>query len=253
MNTKVVVLGASGATGRLLVVKLLSKGIHVTAIVRNAQAFKTQLVKQVSCIDDLFIKLTIVEASISTIAHHDLSQHIIDCDAVLSCLGHNLTFSGMFGKPRRLVKDAVEKVSQITQSQPNEKRIKFILMNTTGNTNLDIPERPPLSQKIVVTALRYLLPPHADNEDAANYLRLDIGQNNQHIEWVVVRPDALIDQEQASPLDVFSSPTRNPIFDAGSTSRINVAHFMAELVVNDKLWTQWKGQMPVIYNQSKQE
>jgi hypothetical protein len=34
-------------------------------------------------------------------------------------------------------------------------------------------------------------------------------------------------------------------------SRINVAHFMARLAVEDELWQEWKGQMPVIYNKEQ--
>lgn len=97
--------------------------------------------------------------------------------------------------------------------------------------------------------LRGLLPPHVDNERAADFLRNEIGQNNQTIEWVAIRPDGLINEVNVTDYDVYESPIRNVIFDAGTTSRINVANFMAELVVNKNLWSQWKGKMPVIYNQ----
>jgi hypothetical protein len=46
------------------------------------------------------------------------------------------------------------------------------------------------------------------------------------------------------------SPTRSAIFDAGKTSRINVGHFMADLIAEPEIWQQWKGQMPVIYNKA---
>jgi len=42
--------------------------------------------------------------------------------------------------------------------------------------------------------------------------------------------------------------TRSALFASGVTSRINVAHFMANLITDDHLWQQWKGRMPVIYN-----
>ena len=48
--------------------------------------------------------------------------------------------------------------------------------------------------------------------------------------------------------DVHPSPTRSAIFNAGKTSRINVAHLMAELVLGDEVWERWRGQMPVLYN-----
>ncbi|VVE71978.1 NAD-dependent epimerase [Pandoraea anapnoica] len=38
------------------------------------------------------------------------------------------------------------------------------------------------------------------------------------------------------------------LFDAGWTSRINVAHFMADPMTLDGAWRQWRRQMPVLYN-----
>ena len=92
------------------------------------------------------------------------------------------------------------------------------------------------------------MPPHADNEQAADFLRLTIGQRHPAVEWAVVRPDTLLNLAEVTPYDIHKSPTRSAIFDPGKTSRINVAHFMAELIANDDLWQTWQGQMPVIYN-----
>lgn len=50
------------------------------------------------------------------------------------------------------------------------------------------------------------------------------------------------------PLDTLAAERRSGAL-AGETSRINVAHFMADLITDDGLWSRWKGQMPVIYNQ----
>ena len=132
---KALVLGASGATGRLLVNILLQKDIEVIAIVRNANSLTN--------IDSSHPNLQIVEAEISEISEKDLAQYLKGCEAVLSCLGHNLTFKGMFGHPKRLVTDAVKKVVKTIESINTNNKIKFILMNTTGNSNRDIPEKPP--------------------------------------------------------------------------------------------------------------
>lgn len=101
----------------------------------------------------------------------------------------------------------------------------------------------------VTGMLHVLLPPHADNEQAADHLRLHIGTNNPSVEWVVVRPDTLIDQENVTGYNIHASPVRSALFDPGKTSRINVAHFMARLMNGEELWEAWKGQMPVIYNE----
>ena len=237
---KVLVVGATGSTGKLLVKQLIEEDIRVIAIVRSPDAL-------ISEIEDQSL-LEMVTASISDMSVDDLTPYLRDCDAVVSCLGHNLTFKGMFGKPRSLVTDAVKTLTSAIVSISPARKIRFILMNTTGNSNRDIPEKPPLSQRCVISILRLLLPPHLDNENAADFLRLRIGQTHQCIEWLAVRPDSLTDEASVSNYDVHASPTRNAIFDSAPTSRINVADFMKSLLLHDDLWHQWKGEMPVIYN-----
>ena len=237
---KALVLGASGATGSLLVKRLLQHGVKVIAIVRSRSSIENSFIGESG--------LQIVEAGISKITEDELVQYLQECDVVFSCLGHNLTFKGLFGQPRRLVTDAIKKAAKVINLIGAENKTKVILMNTTGNSNRDIPETPPLSQRIIVALLRLVLPPHADNEDAADFLRLEIGQSDQFIEWVVVRPDTLINEQDISRYDIVASPLRNVIFNAGKTSRINVADFMCELAINAELWNAWKGKMPVIYN-----
>jgi putative NADH-flavin reductase len=238
--SKALVIGASGATGKLLVAELLNRGIDVFAIVRTSSSQKSKFGN--------YSNYHEVSANISEMPENEIAPLLDMCDFVFSCLGHNLTFKGIYGKPRRLVTDAIHKLSQTIQSLNSDRKIKIVLMNTTGNSNCDIPEIPPLSQRIVVSILRVLLPPHVDNEQAADFLRSQIGQNNQFIEWVAVRPDGLTNETSVSKYTIHHSPTRNAIFDAGATSRINVANFMANLATDLELWGEWKGKMPVIYN-----
>jgi hypothetical protein len=101
-------------------------------------------------------------------------------------------------------------------------------------------------QKCVIGLLRLFLPLHVDNEQAADCLRSKVGQNDPRIKWASVRPDGLIDEPDVTEFDVHPSPTRSAIFDAGQTSRINVACFMSTLVNDDGNWQVWRGRMPVI-------
>jgi len=236
---KVLVVGANGATGRLVVDQLLSRNVEVIAIVRSPDDFphNPNLLK--------------IKASVHNITIAEMAAHLTGCNAVVSCLGHNLTFKGIFGSPRLLVTDTVKCICNAIKYNKFECKIKVILMNTTGNSNRDILEVPPLSQRIVISLLRVLLPPHLDNEKAADFLRRKVGQNDSAIEWVAVRPDALTDETEVTQYDVHTSPLRNAIFDSGATSRINVGNFMAELILNESIWLKWKGHMPVIYNQEK--
>lgn len=237
---KALVMGASGATGKLLIAELLKSDAEVMAIVRTSSSLKNTFKNQPNYHE--------ITASITEMSDGELSPLLKDCDVVFSCLGHNLNFRGMFGEPRRLVTDSIKKVARAIESLKPDKKVKMILMNTTGNSNRDIPEKPPLSQRFVVLILRLLLPPHADNEQAADFLRTSIGQSHLFIEWVAVRPDTLTTEVEVSGYEIHQSPTRNAIFDPGSSSRINVANFMAKLATDSALWDAWKGKMPVIYN-----
>jgi hypothetical protein len=193
-------------------------------------------------------QVSIIKASVLDISEGKMAEYIKDCQAVASCLGHNLTWKGIYGQPRKLVRDAVDLLCRaIKRNDPGEP-VKFVLMNTAGNSNRDLNERVSKGQRLIIGLLRLLLPPHPDNEKAADYLRVQVGQKNPAMEWVAVRPDSLTDEDQVTPYELHASPTRSALFNPGKTSRINVGHFMAQLLADQDLWTQWKGQMPVIYN-----
>lgn len=236
----VLVVGASGATGRLLVRDLLGRGHGVRAIVRSPEALPQDLRDQPS--------LTVVRANLLDLSDAALAQHVSGCTAIASCLGHNLSVRGIFGPPRRLVTQATRRLCEAVRAARPSQPVRFVLMNTAGMRNRDLDEPVSFGQRCVIGLIRVLLPPHADNEGAAQYLRAEVGRHDRAIEWVVVRPDTLVDADRVTEYEVHASPTRSAVFDAGKTSRINVAHFMAELIGGDDAWTAWRGQMPVIYN-----
>ncbi|WP_108861506.1 NAD(P)-dependent oxidoreductase [Ruegeria sp. Alg231-54] len=234
------IVGASGATGRLLVEELLNRGQAVKIVVRSLDSLPEAVRGHAN--------LSVIQASILDMRDSDMAKHVRGCHAVVSCLGHNLTFRGLFGGPRRLVTDATQRLCDAVRANQPSEPVKFVLMNTTGNSNRDLNERISFGQKCVIGLLRLLLPPHVDNEKAADYLRTNVGQNDTQIEWTAVRPDGLIDDIEVTDYKIFGSPIRSAIFDAGTTSRINVAHFMAKLINTDNTWNMWQGKMPVIYN-----
>jgi hypothetical protein len=220
--------------------ELLNRGQDVKIVVRSLDSLP-EILKRHS-------KLSVIEASVLDLSDTEMAQHVRGCEAVASCLGHNMSFKGLFGAPRRLVIEVTRRLcNAIKQNEPSEP-VKFVLMNTAGNSNRDLNEPISFSQKCVIRLLRLLLPPHVDNEKAADYLRTEIGQKDQMIEWAAVRPDNLTDENGVTDYEVHPSPTRSAIFDAGLTSRINVGHFMADLIMDDDTWNKWKGKMPVIYN-----
>ncbi|QCX39008.1 SDR family oxidoreductase [Aureibaculum algae] len=242
---KVLVVGASGATGSKLVEQLIIEKHKVKVIVRSPE----KLPESWRINDDL----QIISASILELSDNEMSEIVSDCNAVASCLGHNLTWKGVYGKPRKLVTDTTRRLCNAIKSNNLQSPTKFVLMNTTGNRNRDLNESISLAQKCVIGLLRLLLPPHVDNEKAADYLRTQVGQNDNFIEWIAVRPDGLINEEKVTDYEIYPSPTRSAIFNAGKVSRINVGHFIASLIIDDNLWTKWKGQMPVIYSKPHQD
>jgi len=236
---RILIVGASGATGRLLVEDLLNRGEKVTAIVRSTEKLSVLLDNK---------NLTVVTASVLELSDKELAKNVQGCDAVASCLGHNISFKGMYGSPRRLVTETARRLCAAIVANKPEKPVKYVLMNTTGNRNRDLNEPISFAQKIVIALLRLLLPPHVDNEQAADFLRTQIGQDHPTIEWTAVRPDGLTDEESVSPYEIYPSPIRSALFNPGKVSRINVARFMAELITDKSTWNQWKGKMPVIYS-----
>jgi nucleoside-diphosphate-sugar epimerase len=223
--------------------QLLNRGHIVKVVVRSPDRLPAILKNRAH--------LTVIHADVLDLSAADMARHVDGCDAVASCLGHNISLKGIFGHPRRLVVDATRRLCDAINSDESRRPARFVLMNTTANRNRDLPETRSIVERGVFCLIRLLLPPQLDNEMAADYLRANIGQDDAVIEWAIVRPDTLIDDDKVTRYEVFSSPTRSPIFNPGSTSRINVGHFMADLITDDHTWNRWRGRMPVIYDSSR--
>jgi nucleoside-diphosphate-sugar epimerase len=241
------VVGANGATGRLVVEQLLAEEEAVKVIIRSKKRFYEGLPDSLKHNK----QLVVTEANLLNLSDQQLADQVNGCHAVISCLGHNLTWKGVYGHPRRLVTHATQRLCRAIETSSaatNDKPTKFILMNTTGNQNKQAGEQISIPQALIICLIRALVPPHADNENAARYLQCCCNDQTNTIEWVTVRPDSLIDESSVTNYEVYPSPICSAIFDSGKSSRINVAHFMSQLVCNNEIWKTWKYQMPVIYN-----
>jgi len=239
---KVLVLGGNGATGYHVVKQLLENNVDVKTIVRNSSKLKS-LGNQ--------INLKIIIDSILEMDNKKLTDIIYDVDAVVSCLGHNITLKGIWGKPHRLVSDAIKKIYETISMKDTKKVIKLVLMNTTACLDVDAQEKFTTAERITMSILRFLLPPQRDNEQAVNYLKRVIGKNEQNIEWIAVRPDTLVNEDEVTDYTVHNSPVRSPVFNAGKTSRINVGNFIMSLLCDNEQWEKWRYRMPVVYNDAE--
>jgi len=232
------IVGATGMTGHRLVEQLLHAKHKVRVVVRSPHKFPANILNDPN--------LTVIDAILLNLSDEDMAVHVKGCKAVVSCLGHSLNFSGMFGDPRKLCTDATRRLCKaITFNSPHEPT-KFILMNSVGVQNPDCREKRKWFERGLLSLLRHAVPPHRDNETAAEHLHLNIGKDNTHIQWCIVRPDTLINEE-VSAYDIEESPITG-IFTGRPTTRSNVAHFMSELIDNSKIWDTWKHRMPVIMN-----
>ena len=145
------VVGASGATGQLLVEQLLTRGHNVKAIVRSPDKLPEILTSHDN--------LSVIIASVLDLSDDEMSQHLTGCHAVASCLGHDMSRKGIFGHPTKLVTDATRRLCNAIKATKSEEPTKFVLMNTAGNSNRDLDEPISFGHRCVIGLIRLLLPP----------------------------------------------------------------------------------------------
>ncbi|OFZ01717.1 MAG: hypothetical protein A2070_11755 [Bdellovibrionales bacterium GWC1_52_8] len=235
----VLLVGGSGRTGMRVLEQLLNRGIRVRVIVRSPQKLPISTAKHPN--------LSIVEANLLSLSDEDLLRHISGCDAVISCLGHNISFNSIFFPPRDLVQQATARLCRVIETIRPEKPIKFILMSSVSvNHPRDLDTRRGKFEKTFLWMLRAVLPPAKDNQQAANFLFDKIGTDNAFAQWTAVRPDTLLKGDVSEY--ILQENFVSSLFAPDNTNMANVAHFMCELVTNSEAWDRWKGKLPVITN-----
>lgn len=238
----ILVAGATGKTGGPLVKQLLNSRHRVRVIVRSRERLPAAGRGNQN--------IAVIEASILDLSDEQMAEHVKGCDAIVSCLGHVISFKGMYGEPRKLCTEAARRLCEAIERNTPAKPVKFILMNTVGVPNPDLNEPRTWNDRLLLSVLRHLVPPHSDNETALAHLHRNVGKQNPYVEWSSVRPDSLIDADVSS-YDITASPVTG-ILSGRPTSRANVAHFMTQLIEDEPLWNTWKFGAPVIMNSQGQ-
>jgi hypothetical protein len=235
----VLLMGGTGRTGRRVMEQLLNRGVNVRAIVRSRMKIPADIADNPN--------LSVVETSLLSLKQEELQRYLNGCDAVISCLGHVISFKGIFGPPRNLVVQATTRLcTEIEQMQPT-KPIKFILMSSVSvNQPKRLDTRRGIFEKMLLWLLRCVIPPAIDNQKSADFLYNNIGINNSFVQWVVIRPDTLLEGD-VSKYKLHEGIVSS-LFTPNNSNMANVAHFMCELVTNSKTWNEWTGKMPVIIN-----
>jgi hypothetical protein len=239
MQQTVLLVGGTGRTGRRVLQQLLDRGVGVRAIVRSAARLTPEVAGNPN--------LTVIEASLLSLADQELQQHLRGCEAVISCLGHVISLKGIFGLPRDLVTQATMRLCRGIEALRPAVPLKLILMSSVSvHRSRSLDERRGAFDRSILWLLRGLVPPARDNQRAANFLLGEIGPSHPFVEWVVVRPDSLLPGE-VTPYALHEGLVSS-LFSPGRSNMANVAHFMCDLVTDAKTWAEWKGKVPVIVN-----
>lgn len=246
----VLVVGATGATGRHVVAQLLratEDASHtVKVIVRSADKMR-QILTQL-CVPEN-ARLQITQASLLEMTDAELLQQTADVDVVVSCLGHTLDWNGIYGHPRELVTDATRRLTTALMENNKKKNgnAKFILMGSDGVAWEGNDDQRSFFERCLISFIRYMIPPHRDNEGAAAYLlSLQQKQPDNSLEWVIVRPTDLVDEPPSSGTYQLYPKPQGSLFGSGTATRSHVAQAMVKLITNASLWNQWKFKMPVL-------
>ena len=244
------VVGATGMTGRHVVQQLLEQGHLVRVIVRSKQRMLDALANLPDVKDRL---LQVKEASLLDLTDGEICEQVKGTQAVICCLGHTMDFRGVFGHPRRLVTVAVNRLTtatiQVSENKQDNKQ-KFLLMGSNGVAHPGgRDDTRAFSDRALLTILRYLIPPHADNEEAAAYIYHSLGTSG--LEWIVERPTDLVDGV-AGDYILLDKP-HGSLFGSGVATRATVAKSMVDLLTSKNLWDKYKFTMPVVQDVKKND
>lgn len=242
---KVLILGATGRTGRRVMAELRDRGVAVRVIVRSADRLPPGVH------DDS--GLEVVEADLLALTIGELAHQLDRCDTVISCLGHTISVKGVLGPPRDLVERVVRNVRSAVDARAragidgrgSTTPVRLILMSSVSVNRPDRADsRRGAGERAFLWGLRAVVPPSRDNQRAADFLVGEVGLEDPNLEWVVVRPDSLTEGESAQYQvheELVASLAR-----PDHTRMAEVAHFMGELTTDEDLWRRWRGRMPVV-------
>lgn len=233
----ILLLGATGRTGARVLRQLLGRGVAVRAIVRSGGKLPPDLAGHP--------RLAVIEASLLALPDEALREHLRGCDAAISCLGHVLSWKGVYGPPRDLVTRATARLVRAAEALRPPAPLQLVLMSSVSvNRPGGLDTRRGALERAFLWLLRGVLPPARDNQRAADVLLEQVGPDHPSVQWVVVRPDSLLEGDVSAY--TLHEGLVNGLFKPGSTRMANVAHFMCELVTDPTTWAAWRSRLPVI-------
>ncbi|WP_217607097.1 NAD(P)-dependent oxidoreductase [Chitinophaga sp. GbtcB8] len=205
---RILVLGATGRTGRLIVEEALRQGYDLSVLVRDKN--KTS-----------FSSKSIIVYQGTPTRRADLAAAMQGCNLIISALGIARASDAPWSKlitPKNFISESMKNV--IAQAdQQNLKRVITISAWGVGETKKEIP-----------FWLRWLInytnlgPVYEEHELEEKLFA------NSHLNWTAVRPVALNDSEKIKTLKVSFNNLPKPSLQI---SRQSVAKFMVDIVKSD--------------------
>jgi putative NADH-flavin reductase len=197
---KIVIFGASGKTGLLVVNEALALGYEVIAYVRNKESIKLDnpnlkvVEGHLNEKDKLKLAITGSDACISTLGGKSLTKHSLE------------------------ILEGIDNIVTIME-EVNVKRFIYMSSHGVGNSRTSIPQ--PFRFLIVDLMLRVPMADHNTNESRIAESRL---------EWTFVRPGGLTDGAKTGNMKHGHIETK--LKGSVSISRSNVAVFLLNQVTN---------------------
>jgi len=197
---KIVVFGATGGTGRQVVMQALEFGHEVTAIVRNPEA-----------VDIRHEQLEVVRGDVLNLS--SFSPWIIGKDAVLSALGVN------HRKPTTVYSEGTENIVKAMEGAGVRRLIGL------SSAGLVVPADTPLLQRLVIRLVIQPMYKYA-YEDMA---RMEAMVRKSGLDWTVIRPPRLTN---GSKTGTYRTALNKPLLKAQGISRADLADYMMKSIPN---------------------
>jgi len=203
---KICVFGATGGTGRQVVLQALERGWSVSALVRNPQALQ----------DVQSDKFTALQCDI--FSTDSVSESVAGCDAVLSCLGSRAS-------PWRAVSMYSDSMKHIVAGMRKAGVNRLVVV--TASCTKSEPGNPWLVEWVLKPVfLGRVLTDMARMED---YLR---GEECSDINFTIVKPNGLTDNK-IQEVDIATSEKECVPGGSFNIPRANVAKFMIDSLENE--------------------
>lgn len=198
---KVTIFGATGGTGKHVVVQALAAGHEVTAVARN--------VSDVESRDGL----TIVQGDVLDFA--SVEQALADCDAVVSVLG-----VADRRKPTKLFSEGVGNIVRAMKASGTKRIIALSADGVEPNPAVNIGQRLVIAL-VVARILKHLY---------GDMLEMERVLADSETDWTVVRPPRLSDKEHTGTYQV---STGEPGPSSG-ISRTDLADYMVTRLADEE-------------------